>query len=435
MTRHAHVLLTGLLVACGLLPGAARADTWTSTGPDVPTVDGATIAIPIDVDGNFTVSDVNVLVTSEHTSGAQLQGTLRHPDGTSVSLFDMPAGTGLLFTCFDDEAAGELAGSAPFTGTFQAEGDLSLFDDKPSLGLWHLDVHDRTGGGTGVVRGVSLAFNGRTYVAPGGPLPILDFTEVPMPVSVAEDFLVGDVDVVFAFDHDFHGDLIPRLSAPGGTKDRLLKNLLTPGADPGNAGPMVLDDESPEPFPLELPPHHGRYKGGHPYELGLWTGIGSAGMWVLSLEDFQWGDEGNFQAWALHLTEGPLCDSASWSVNLTGVAGTSGFAPVLDLAGPPLQGSTVDLELGNSAGVLAAALLLVGLEPAEVQGLGGTVWVAPLFELALALPPGGLVIPTTFAIDPALCGLPILAQLLHADDAAPKGVAFSPRLQVLPGDC
>jgi subtilisin-like proprotein convertase family protein len=396
-------------------------------------VDGATISIPIVVDDVFTVFDVDVIVNSKHTSSSQLKGTLRHPDGTTVVLFDKPVGTQLLFTCFDDQAPTELGGLAPFTGSFQPVSHLALFAGKPAGGLWHLDVNDRAGSGTGAVSGVTLAFNGRTYVAPGGPVDILDFLEVPLPLTVTDVFPVGDVDVIFSLDHEFHGDLFLRLRAPDGTKDKLL-DMTVMGAASGDAGPMVLDDEADDTFPGGAAPNHGRFRAGHPFELGLWTGIDSAGTWTLSVEDFQWGDEGSFHGWALHLTGGPLCGAATWSVNKTGMAGTSGFAPVLDLAGPPIQGTSVDLTVGNSAGVHAAAMLLVGLEPAAVSGLGGTVWVVPLLELPLVLPPGGMVLPTTFDNDPVLCGLPILAQLLHADAAAPKGVAFSKRLQVLPGD-
>lgn len=433
MVPRVRMFASRLALALAVVSSPARADTWSTTGPDVPTVDGATISIPIVIDDVFTVFDVDVIVNFKHTAGSQLKGTLRHPDGTTVVLFDKPVGTQLLFTCFDDQAPTELGGLSPFTGSFQPVGHLALFAGKPAGGLWHLDVNDRAGSGTGAVSGVTLAFNGRTYVAPGGPVDIEDFLEVPLPLTVSDAFPVGDVDVIFSLDHAFHGDLLLRLRAPDGTKDLVL-DMYDMGGASGDAGPLVLDDEADITFPGGPAPNHGRFRAGHPFELGLWTGIDSAGTWTLSVEDYQWWDEGSFHGWALHLTGGPLCGAATWSVNKTGMGGTSGFPPVLDLVGPPIQGTTVDLTVGNSAGVHAAAMLLVGLEPAAVAGLGGTVWVVPLLELPLVLPPGGLVLPTTFDNDPALCGLPILAQLLHADVAAPKGVAFSKRLQVLPGE-
>jgi hypothetical protein len=427
----ASIARTLTLTAVALAP-AVHADTWTTHGANTPTVDGGDVVLSVHVDSAFTVSDVNVITHLDHVSGLQLSASLVHPDGTAVPLYDRPTGTSMVFGCFDDEAAAPLAGAGPYSGSYQPLGSLAAFDGKPALGTWSLVVHDELGGGEGVVQGCSLGFNGRTYVAPTTHAPILDFETTAVPLTVSDDFLVGDVDVIFSVAHSFVHDLRVELRAQG-TKDTIM------GGYSNNCCwidsiPIVLDDESPHDMPPSSSgfPDSGRIKPFHPFELGVWTGGPSQGPWVLSIHDYQWGDEGALQGWALHLTEGPVCDSASWSVNKTGVAGALG-TPDLDLSAPPILGVSFDLTVENVSGVNAPAVLFLGLEPAAVAGLGGTVWVLPLIEIPLLLPPGGLLLPISIPNDPAFCGLPILAQLLHADAAAPKGVAMSQRLAVLPG--
>jgi hypothetical protein len=433
MTARPIVVLA-LALALGteaLLP-AAHADTWTTFGTDTAAVDGDAVLITVEVDAAFTISDVNVITHFVHGTGQQLSADLIHPDGTVVPLYDRPVGTEMLFGCFDDEAAAPLTGGGPYTGSYQPLGSLSALDGKPAMGTWRLAVHDQAGGGAGVVKGYSLAFNGRTYVAPTTHAPILDFETTAVALTVPDDFLVGDVDVILAVAHWFVWDLRTELRAQG-TKDTIMGGYSSNCCWVGS-NPIVLDDESAYDMPPGSSgwPASGRIKPFHPYELGVWTGGPSLGPWVLSVHDYQWGDEGEIEGWALHLTEGPVCDSASWSVNKTGVAGALG-TPGLDLASAPIQGTSVDLIVDNVSGIHAPAVLFLGLEPTAVTGLGGTVWVVPLVEIPLLLPPSGLVLPTVIPNDPAFCGLPLLAQLLHADAAAPKGVAMSKRLAVLPG--
>jgi len=110
-------------------------------GPNAGDVTESIITVP----DNFDINDVNVTINLEHTFTGDLDIFLIGPDGTSVELSTDNGGTGenMTGTIFDDEAADPItSGSAPFTGSFQPEGNLSDFDTLMSAGDWTLRITD-----------------------------------------------------------------------------------------------------------------------------------------------------------------------------------------------------------------------------------------------------------------------------------------------------
>lgn len=107
---------------------------------------GNTVVSTINVGSNLLVTDVNVTLNITHTYTADLEITLTSPLGTVVDLILDEGGSGdnLTNTTFDQEGTDGLitAASAPFTGSFLPEGDLSNIYGETSGGNWVLTIVD-----------------------------------------------------------------------------------------------------------------------------------------------------------------------------------------------------------------------------------------------------------------------------------------------------
>ena len=109
--------------------------------------DKGTLTSSITVPDTYYAADVNVTVNMTHTRDEDLDVFLVAPDGTRVELFTDVGGTGDNFTgtTLDDNAATAItAGSAPFSGTYRPEGDLTTVEGKSVQGTWKLEVTDDT---------------------------------------------------------------------------------------------------------------------------------------------------------------------------------------------------------------------------------------------------------------------------------------------------
>ncbi|SIO26764.1 FG-GAP repeat-containing protein [Singulisphaera sp. GP187] len=106
-----------------------------------------------------TILDLDVKVNFSHTNDTDLDVFLIAPDNTRVELFTDVGGSGDHFTntILSDEATTSItAGSAPFTGTFRPEGNLTLLEGKSLAGTWTLEVTDDAGGSAGTLLNWSL---------------------------------------------------------------------------------------------------------------------------------------------------------------------------------------------------------------------------------------------------------------------------------------
>lgn len=110
-------------------------------------------------DFNDVVADVNVRLSIQHTFNSDLQVFLISPSGTRVELFTAVGGSSNDFTdtILDDEALiGIDDGSAPFTGMFRPEGNLSDLIGEDPNGIWSLEVSDMSVNDTGTLIGWTL---------------------------------------------------------------------------------------------------------------------------------------------------------------------------------------------------------------------------------------------------------------------------------------
>jgi len=116
------------------------------------------------VPDNRILTDVNVgPLRIRHTWDSDLDVYVDGPTGTSVLLFSAVGGSGDNFTntVLDDEASASItSGSAPFSGTYRPQGQLSTFDGTASSGEWVLWIYDAAGGDTGTLDSWSLELCG-----------------------------------------------------------------------------------------------------------------------------------------------------------------------------------------------------------------------------------------------------------------------------------
>ena len=138
--------------------------------------------------------DVDVIINATHTWVSDVTFELVGPGGQTATLIANEGGNGddFVMTHFDDEAANAIVGAdAPFTGSFQPESPLSVFDGLDPNGDWTLNIIDSAGGDTGTVDNWELILNsdGLIPVEPDG--------------WAKASLLPGDNDVVLAEDVAF----------------------------------------------------------------------------------------------------------------------------------------------------------------------------------------------------------------------------------------
>ncbi|WP_120200205.1 proprotein convertase P-domain-containing protein [Ichthyenterobacterium magnum] len=113
----------------------------------------------INIASGGPITDVNATINITHTWDADLDITLTSPQGTIVELTSDNGDDGddYINTVFDQQAANPITGgTAPFTGSYIPEGDLSTLNGEDSTGDWILTVTDDASGDTGTLNSWSL---------------------------------------------------------------------------------------------------------------------------------------------------------------------------------------------------------------------------------------------------------------------------------------
>ena len=146
--------------------------TASDTPFDVPDNNPQGISSTINIAENKNVIDVNVTVNISYIAWAgDLTLVLRNPQGISVELSSNNGSSGANYTntVFDDSADDSITeGSAPFTGSFRPEGNLTDFNGTNSIGDWTLIVVDSGAGDTGTLDSWSIEICGTPFVDDDG---------------------------------------------------------------------------------------------------------------------------------------------------------------------------------------------------------------------------------------------------------------------------
>jgi subtilisin-like proprotein convertase family protein len=156
----------------------------------------------LEISDNFTILDLDVQLSITHTRDADLDVYLVSPAGTRVELFSDVGGSGDNFqgTILDDEAGSVItSASAPFTGTYRPEGNLSDFEGESVAGTWQLEIHDDRRRQAGTLDSWSILVEHSAIAAaaannvPRAPLLVLPATEV---FATDGDFSIGNDNAV-----------------------------------------------------------------------------------------------------------------------------------------------------------------------------------------------------------------------------------------------
>lgn len=122
-------------------------NTAQTIGPGLHSI---TSVIPIAF--SEVITDINVKLNLYHSKDDDLDIYLISPNGTYIELTTDNGGTGhdYVNTYFDDDAAQSITtGTAPFTGSYQPEGNLADLNGLNSIGNWTLEITDDTTNGHG----------------------------------------------------------------------------------------------------------------------------------------------------------------------------------------------------------------------------------------------------------------------------------------------
>ena len=133
-----------------------------------------------------TILDLNVKLNISHTNDADLDVFLIAPDGTRVELTTDNGGSGDNYTntvLDDDVTALVTAGSAPFTGTYKPEGNLTGLEGKNLAGNWTLEVTDDTNSKTGTLLNWSIIVN---YAPTAQPAAVVGDGAIAGPVLTVD---------------------------------------------------------------------------------------------------------------------------------------------------------------------------------------------------------------------------------------------------------
>jgi subtilisin-like proprotein convertase family protein/Ca2+-binding EF-hand superfamily protein len=124
-----------------------------------------TIISEIDIEDDFLVGDLDVMVSITHSHVGHLDAFLTSPDGQRVELFSEVGGGGDHFenTIFDDQSPVPITkAKPPFKGKFRSKGPernqpgLNAFNDKSVKGVWQLVVRGTRSDRFGMLHSWSL---------------------------------------------------------------------------------------------------------------------------------------------------------------------------------------------------------------------------------------------------------------------------------------
>ncbi len=134
------------------------------------------------VPDSFTIADLNVNLSINHTYVSDLRIRLISPDGTSVQLVNRRGGSSdNIRVAFDDESTSSISSAATLSGTFRSERALSAFDGRNSSGRWRLEVVDVERLDVGVFNSIQLQFTesvmGSGNGSPSSPTKMFSFDD------------------------------------------------------------------------------------------------------------------------------------------------------------------------------------------------------------------------------------------------------------------
>jgi len=278
-----------------------------SSYTNIPIPDNGTTSSTLNVSGmSGFITDLNVELDINHSFDGDLEVYLVAPTGQEVELFTDVGGSSDNFTgtVLDNEASTSIvSGSAPFTGSYTPEGDLSSIYGINPNGAWKLKVTDDSSIDTGTLNSWKLeiaAVDNSTYqdigIEPSIPIPDNGTTSSTLNVSGMRG-VITDLNVKLDINHTFDADLDVYLITPTGQQIELFTDV---GSISDNFRNTVLDNEASTPITSGSAPFTGSYipEG----NLSSIYGTNPNGVWKLKVLDDSSQDVGNLNSWGLEIT-------------------------------------------------------------------------------------------------------------------------------------
>lgn len=154
--------LLGTFLIVGVSAVAAPV-TYNAVAVPLALVDSGTRNATLTITDSYSITDLNIKISINHTFDGDLDIFLISPGGTSIELStdNGAGGDNYTNTIFDDAAATSItAGTAPFTGTFRPETVLNALNGQNINGAWTLRVIDDSAGDTGTILAWSITADG-----------------------------------------------------------------------------------------------------------------------------------------------------------------------------------------------------------------------------------------------------------------------------------
>lgn len=172
----------------------SEAQTFTATVNQSIPDNNTVVAFNLPVSGlpgsiGTTFGLETACLTMTHTWCADMEVILRAPDGTQVLLFSGIGGSDDNFTgtCVAGTGSPIGGGTAPFTGTFKAQGPMgNVNNGQNPNGTWQLLCRDMAGQDVGFLVSWSLTFGAnpaQPFIFASSNLPIVKLTTVSAPIN------------------------------------------------------------------------------------------------------------------------------------------------------------------------------------------------------------------------------------------------------------
>lgn len=298
---------------------------------DVPKAipDKGTTTSTLEITDTGAIADLNVKVNISHEWDGDMEVYLIAPDDTRIELFTDVGGMGSDFTdtVLDDEAPSAITdGSAPFSGSYRPEGDLSVLDGADFKGTWTLEVTDDWSGNTGTLNSWSLIIENEQcqpdppviQSEPNVPDGICDIVtwndvggisqypstdvpkDIPDPGEAMSTLVIGDsgaiedLNVQLNISHSYDRDLDVFLVGPDGTPVELFTDV---GGSGDDFIDTILDDEAVLSITGGSAPFTGPYR--PEGILGDLIGGDIQGTWTLQVADDSVLSSGTLNSWSL----------------------------------------------------------------------------------------------------------------------------------------
>ncbi|HXD33941.1 MAG TPA: S8 family serine peptidase, partial [Pyrinomonadaceae bacterium] len=348
-----------------VMEGGTPAVTAESCAPANTAIDpGETVTV------DLPLSNVGTSSTSSLVATLQATGGVSSPSG--------PQNYGVV-------VAGGSAVSRPFTFTATTTCGqnlvitLQLQDGANNLGTVTFTVR------TGTLGAPSSALYSTGNIATAIP----DVSSVEIPIVVAANGAIADVNARVRLNHTFDHDLVLELVAPDGTTVVLSQNRDTAlgggdnygtGANDCSGTPTIFDDSAATAIGAGLPPFAGTFRPETP--LSDLNGHTLAGTWKLRITDIEAQDVGTVGCVTLDISRQPFvcCGVLGTPVIASGGAATITAESIAPANNAPDPGETVTANFplintgdGNTTNLVATLQNSGGVTPVTTSANYGVV--------------------------------------------------------------